>query len=228
MKLASVVAGLSSDLSDNAPGDENATWSQADLIKWWNEARCVVASLRPDKYTCKKDIKLCAGVIQTHCECTSITQVLGQVDANGKFLGYVSKSSLTQTSRWSRRRLCPPTTSSADYRVSSYSVTPTGDGTFMVTPEVPDDANAYLSVMCRVSPKDMTDPNADVSDMDCALIAVATQWVIGRAYESYDGPAAFNRSNAAFTLFFKLLNLQYSAEIIAKSGATPVPVSAKQ
>jgi hypothetical protein len=221
LKLAEVVTGLSSDLGDNEPGNENTAWSQADLLKWWNEARCVVASLRPDKYTCQKKIKLCSGTIQNHCECSSITQVLGQVDANGKFLGYVGKSSLTQNTRWRRRKVCDDV-SSEDYRVSSYATTPTGDGTFMVTPEVPADADVYLSVMCRVSPKAMSNLNANVDDMDCAIQAVATQWVIGRAYESYDGPGAFNRSQAAFTLFFKLLNLQYSAELIAKSGVPPI------
>jgi hypothetical protein len=224
MKLAEVISGFSADLADNEPGNEFATWTQPQLLAWWNEARCVVASLRPDKYTCQKRIKLCTGTIQKHCECTSITQVLGQVDQYGNLLNYVSKSNTAMLSRWSRRRACAPSESEADFKVTGYAVSSVGDGTFTVSPAVPDGTDAYLSVMCRVQPSDSTDPNSNVDDIDCGLMAVAKQWVLGRAYQTYDGPESFQHSNAAFTLFFKLLNLQLTTETIAKAGLTPSSV----
>lgn len=223
MNTNSLLQSLASDLGDNEPGHEYQRWSEADLLRYWNEAVCIIADLRKDLFSCPTTIALKPGSIQDISPCDRLGEVIGQVDKDGNLITPVAEASADLRSRWVGKP-CALTMSQAlrqEYRMQSYSTDANTNKSVVVTPPVPPNAKVYLQVNCTRAPKVLC-PGDEFTELDCGHRAAATQWVLARAYASAPpGSIEGNLARSHAQMFFQLLNIKMRADLMYSLGVIP-------
>lgn len=223
MNTNSLLKSLASDLGDNEPGHENQRWSEDDLLRYWNEAVCIISDLRKDLFSCATLIKLQPGSIQDITPCDRLGEVIGQVDKHGNMLTPVAEASADLRSRWVGKScaLTAPKSRAQDYRIQSYSTDINTNKNVVVTPPVPPGADVYLQVNCTRRPKEIC-AGEDFDELDCGHRAAATQWVLARAYASApQGSVEGNLARMHAQMFFQLLNVKMRADLMYSLGIVP-------
>lgn len=224
MRLASHLQALASDLGDAEPGHEFSSWSQEDLLRYWNEGVCLIASLRPDLFSRPVRIRLEPGSMQSlSCCCQEIGKVIEQVDANGARVGPVSAVDDAALSRWTK---APCLQRGRAARVTSYSIDTHSKNFLRVNPPVPVGAEVYLLVSCTAKPRDatMADLESEVLEPDCGNLAAVRQWVMFRAlYRDDENSAEYRKALNSMRLFFTLIQAKFRAELFYELGIVPVP-----
>lgn len=227
MNVSCHLDSLAADLGDNPTDDSQyRRWPNKDLLRYWNEGICIVASQRPDLFSCPTVVKLKPGAIQDDLSpCNTIGRVLGQVDKHGNPIPGSTPvaSSAALLDRWQGARTCALMTSpTAPYRMSSFSKDAQTQKMLVVDPPVPPGKDVYLQVTCVRSPATMC-PGDDATDLDCGNMAAVYQWVLARAwFSSPEGSTEYNKSLAAFRMFFQLLNIKFRADLLYSLGIIPV------
>lgn len=208
---------ISAALSDDEPGRPFQRYPIKDLIMAYNDAICLVASLRPDLFTELRIVRLDAGFVQDvrGC-CTNVLDVLYQTDAQGNVIRKVegAKTKTTMAKRNWKKPSCFGQANQQCYLISFATIEEGLNGRFFVEPAVPCDCEAYVMVKCVEAPcaLDETQENLEF-DGDCKMNVAAWHYVLARMLsgDNFEGSlqsAAF----AHYKMFFDILNVQMQAE----------------
>jgi hypothetical protein len=187
------------------------------MLRWWSEGACLIASLRPDLFSKPVKVELQEGSIQGACCCTTIGRPLGQVAADGTFLHKIQSSPDVMLQRWRKARCV----AAGAYRITSFEHNPLDKGFFSVQPPVPKGVKAYLLLSCSNPPPALVeaDLSKDVTGIDCGNQAALEQWVIFRMLMvTSEVTNEFRKAGIALRLFFQLLKVKYSAELLYEMG----------
>lgn len=216
--------GLASDLGYRTPGEEFAGFSSDELLRWFNEGRCMVAQLRPDMFSRPVNVELQPGAVQSFECCRRISKVLGQSDEYGQIVQPVAPTNPVLSHRWTGRG-CPAPRDGSPYRLQGYLHDPMTPGMVTVDPPVPVGAKAYAVVLCTSEPAALTLADADKPmPTDCGSLLAVDQWVVFRAYSRTDEESVeYRKGWAALKLFFQILNVKFRADLMYELGVVPVP-----
>jgi len=215
MTLDDLLDGLARDLNDAEQGHAFTTWAKQDLLRWFNEAQCLIFSLRQNLFTQKKVVKLNPGADQCVCECATIHQIYGQSDAAGNLIedSPLPRKSETVAWRWTKKPCRKSTAGGTQFRLQGYTFDPEEGGHFMVSPPVPPGEDVYIKIACAVAPEEYSLGKPNTPIKDCTITVAARQWVLFRAmFVDDESQSAFHAALEHKKTFYELLNLQVARE----------------
>lgn len=174
--IENLLLSYAQDLDDAYPKYEFSIWGRSQLLKYFNEALCLIAAHRPDMFTELKVIKVdpCSNYLDT-CECVKVLDILGQSDKHGNNLRPIPKRSNTNAVWTGTKKRKGLTTQLTGYEILG------GSSFIRVLPENLDpNKDIYVVVRCSVEPKhySLTD---EAPDERCAFLAAARHWVLYNA-----------------------------------------------
>lgn len=154
MKASELIPSLSRWLSDQAPGDEFARWTETELFDAFRWATQFIAAIKPEAFTRPIAITLVPGDHQELPSCCNrVTDTLDNA---------------IPTSRRSwrlidHRRLCPPKhIDGRKYKVMEYAYSDQSSDSIWVFPPVPKEADGQeFQVICQYDPSPV-DPDDDL------------------------------------------------------------------
>lgn len=194
--VSSLLSQLSADLAD--PGF--VRWTREQLRTYLLEGLIVAFSKRPDLFLERVVIKLdTCTTLQETCECDRVLRVLGQSTEGGRIIRTLRRKTSSAKIVWNGKP-CPA--DSADFKLSSYSITPTTN-VLEVYPEVPPGVDVWIVVECAKAPDKLSDSDSYSNTLSVA----ATQWALSRAHR-VDGEVstvAFNLARDHEISFWRLL-----------------------
>ena len=168
MRVYDFLLSIATQMGDNHPSKPFRRYALSDLVTYYGEAMCFVASHRPDLFTDMMVMKLSAGSYQDArcCGCKNVIGIVSQIDANGATVKDLSSSgsSPTKTSRWYRAP-CQVTTNADGTTTTNTTITSTSieagmNGVFTVDPPVPVGKDVWVKLKCVGSP-----PTPSLSDV---------------------------------------------------------------
>lgn len=210
------IHGLASDLSILDSDAEIDPQDKADLLRYLNEARCMISSLNPAYYAEIKTLKLGAGGIHKVCDCEIITKVLGQVeDACDTAI---------------RSDKFPQNWGAACSAVTATGVVLTQilpDQNYLrVSPNIPEGETAYVMVKCL--PADLPAASDETNIGKCRDAAALSAYAMYRvSLRDSDGDAGMVQlAQMHLRTFAELSGLQYKATIKALEDASATDTGA--
>lgn len=205
-----IIASVRLTLRDPLPG---ITWTDEDLLRFFNEGERYACQLRPDLYTTRGPIPMVPGTLQELPAGGSVLIRLDQNVTGGKRCRLVDSSLLDASSlAW------PASTASAV--VDEYCCDPHDRRRFHVRP--PNDGTGSVVAHYGTSPPPVLD-GADPINLDDAYELVIKHAILAEAY-SFDTPrqdftkADYYRKSVANMLG---INAGGVAKVQPKYGATP-------
>jgi hypothetical protein len=142
---------IASTLGDDRPGRPFIRYPLRDMIAFYNEARCFVASHRPDLFTDFVIMKLETGSYQDAkcCGCTTVSGVVAQIDVNGNTIKDLTSTggSKNDTSKWFRAP-CRAGATPGGTIIVSYTIEVNMGGVFTVDPPVKPGEDVWVKVKC--------------------------------------------------------------------------------
>lgn len=222
MNVSTVLDELAADLGDNEPGRFYSRWDRAQVLGYFVEGLCLIGSFNPGMRSKPTILTLSEGAEQGLGCCGRISNVIGQVDANGRLLAKMSRGGLSTSLRWTKQSCLPATGSGADFRLKSYTNSATDSGFFTVDPPVPYGTKVYVKVIC--SRKDGTyNEGEELDETDCANVVAAKFWAIFRAHFVDDEKSPeYQKALAAAKMYFQILGMKFKAEMLYELGYLPV------
>lgn len=187
MSVYSFLQTIASSLGDDKPGSPFRRYLLRDLVTYYNEAMCFVATHRPDLFTEYKILKLAAGSSQDArcCGCLNVIEVVAQIDANGNTIKDLTSTggSATNTSKWYRVPCRDGATGTQ--LIISYKIEPGMNGQFTVTPPVPVGADVWVKLKCVGAPTqyDQAAVIAGASTGACQFLPAIRSYVLYRALQ---------------------------------------------
>ena len=222
MDVSSVLDSIAEDLGDNEPGRLFSRWSREQILGYLNEGLCLIGSFNPGMRSKPTLLKLSQGSEQTLGCCNRLSNVIGQVDANGNVVAKLSKSSLTTTLRWTKKSCLPPVKNGAEFRLKTYTNSATDSGFFTVDPPVPAGTDVWLKVVCSRTDGAYTEAG-QLDETDCANLVAAKFWVIFRAHFVDDEKSPeYQKAMTAAKMYFQILGMKFKAEMLYELGYLPV------
>lgn len=221
------------DLNDYIEGEPNRQfqrWSRNQLTAYWNEALCIMFSLNPSKFKKAKVAKLVPGINQTFEGCKRVLSIIGVSDKDGNVLYEIEQDKEDKKLKWGgyRPRRCVSLTHTADFKLASYRIMSDKDGSVFVKPEVPYGKDIYIKYMCETPPEPIK-VGGEISDTDCANIALGIHWVLFRALMVDEESQASNAlASNHLQLFFKLLEVKIDLEKEKGFNLESVPKALQQ
>lgn len=225
MNTTQILSEVAKDLKDNEPGHEFARWDQDQLLGYLNEGLCLVGTLNPGMRSKPTTLELVEGDVQPLQCCSRMSNVIGQVDKDGRLLAQLSKNSLTASLRWTRKPCLRDGGVGAAFRLKSYTNSATDARFFTVSPPVPFGTKVYLRVIC--SRTDGWYGHGDeVDEVDCGNLIAAKFWMLYRAHFVDDEKTPeYQKAMAAAKMYFQLLGLKFKADMMYEMGLVPVDKS---
>ena len=222
MNVSTVLGEIAADLGDNEPGREFSRWSMDQLRGYLNEGLCLIGSFNPGMRSKPTVLKLEPGSEQSMGCCSRLSNVVGQVDANGNVIGQLTKSSLTTSLRWTKKSCLPSTKQGAEFRLKTYTNSAADSGFFTVQPPVPVGTDVYLKVICSRRDGDYA-VGDQLDETDCANVVAAKFWAIFRAHFVDDEKSPeYQKAMAAAKMYFQILGMKFKAEMLYELGMLPV------
>ncbi len=219
MTVYEFLRSVAEQLGDAMPGREFRRYTLNNLLHYYNEAMCFVATHRPDLFTDFLVMKLETGTDQDArcCGCTSITGVVAQLDADGNIVKDLSEngSSTVKTGRWYRPLCRSAAGATADVILMSYAMVPGMPGRFTVNPPVPPGVDVWVKVKCvhaapSLSEAQVLDIAASATTGDCKFLPAARSLVLWRALEGdIHASGSASVSQAEFKNAVALLGIEY-------------------
>lgn len=165
------------DLNDNEPLHEFTIWSQEQLLEYYNEGLCLVASMRPDVFTKTVIAKIipCTNE-QEICECLVIQRVIGQVTEDGRLVKLLRFRKEEWADNWIGD-MCPSKNTSFldEYFIDQKT------NTLFVYPLPSGNKPLFVKLECSYTPQKLT-LDSDINEViRCGFHAAAVQWVLYRA-----------------------------------------------
>jgi hypothetical protein len=221
MRVFDLLLSIDGQLGDNKPNAPFRRYPLADLVTYYNEAMCFVASHRPDLFTDMRLMKLATGSHQNAkcCGCTDIQGVVSQVDAEGnqvKDLTTVNQSAdSAKVSRWYRSpcRVLPDGTTAPV--IVAVSIDSQVAGAFTVQPPIPPDVDAWVKVRCTHPPKgvDIAAVMGGASAAWCKFLPAVRSYILYRALQGDRHAAgAVAESQAELKAAYTYLGVQVKME----------------
>lgn len=222
--MRTILLGYAKDLDDAYSGHEFSIWEADDLLRYFNEALCLIATHRPDMFTEQKVVPVdtCNRYAEA-CDCTKVLDVLGQCDKNGKNVRPVQRRKERATV-WAGTRQKPTFTT----QITSYELLEKSSLIRLYPENLDPTAEMYVLIRCAVQPKTYT--MTDVApDERCAFMVAAAQWVLGRA-KAIDGEFSQTMKQASethFKAFWDILGMakQSDDEYDEKYRGYPAPAN---
>lgn len=222
MRGLQLVNDLAVDLGDSEPGHEFSRWSQAQLLGYVNEGLCMIGSLNPGMRSKPTILVLSPGSEQSLGCCDRLSNVIGQVDADGNVIASLSKGSLTMSLRWNKAPCLKTNLTGPAFRLKSYTNNAADARFFTVSPPVPPGTIVRLKVICSRNDGGYGLED-EVDDVDCGLVVAAKFWAIFRAHFVDDEKSPeYNKAMTAVKLFFQLINVKFKADMLYELGVLPV------
>lgn len=221
MLLRELLDSFNEDLNDlNPAGTLPNRWSQAQLLRFFNEGLCHVFSLKPTEFVEQVIVELEPGNVQKLCDCKILHKLLGQTDETGLVVSPLNVQDQGLVARWTKAPC--PSPISAEFKLTGYTYDAGDNGYFSVYPAVPPNEKVYLKALCANPPEPLTmvDLNKEV-DADCMATNAARQWVMYSALmvddESQTGLAA---ARIHLEAFFQVLQIQMTTQRLAEMGVS--------
>lgn len=213
--------GLARDLNDAEKAHEYARWTKVQLLDYLNEGLRVAAFFKPELFSQTKVIQLSPGTDQQAPDATFVTRVVAQTDEFGNMLyGQLPKRAPAAMFRWNKAG-CPP---KHPFKLRGYWIESDGSNEFSVTPPVPVDPPVYVKLRMLEEPDDLTPADYDSEFLDSGTAPALRQWVLYRAmFIDDESQTASAAALHHLELFFNLLRIQFTRELVAKIGAAPSP-----
>lgn len=217
---------IAATLNDDEPERPFQRYLLKDMVAAYNRALGIINARRPDLFTDRKKVKLVAGKYQdvTGC-CSTVLDVLEQLDGDGNIIKSLSKARKTTTkvmTTWKKATCLPPVDGDGEaytYVINNAFIDPNMNGTFTVEPPVPCDVDAWAMVKCVTPPCTMHEASVN-ADIDDAHIHNTASWhYVLASMLSGDRHAtgATAEMNYHYKMFFTLLELEYSSETTYES-----------
>lgn len=176
MSIENLLLSYAEDLDDAYPKYEFSIWGKEQLLKYFNEALCLIAAHRPDMFTELKVIKVdtCSQYLPL-CDCRKVLDVLGESDKYGNHIRPLRKRSNTNAVWSGKRRASGYATELEGYNILS------GGTLVEVYPKnLSPNKDFYVAVRCATEPKTYTLAD-EAPDERCAFLAAARHWVLYNA-----------------------------------------------
>lgn len=222
--MRTILLGYAKDLDDAYSGHEFSIWEADDLLRYFNEALCLIATHRPDMFTEQKVVPVdtCNRYAEA-CDCTKVLDVLGQCDKNGKNVRPVQRRKERATV-WAGTRQKPTFTT----QITSYELLEKSSLIRLYPENLDPTAEMYVLIRCAVQPKTYTMTDG-APDERCAFMVAAAQWVLGRA-KAIDGEFSQTMKQASethFKAFWDILGMakQSDDEYDEKYRGYPAPAN---
>ncbi|ETD67550.1 hypothetical protein V757_11210 [Pelistega indica] len=219
MRLRDLLAAFNEDLNDlNPAGTLPNRWSQAQLLRFFNEGLCNVFTLNPNEFVEASMVKLDPGTLQKLCDCKVLRKILGQTDETGLVLTPVPEQNISILSRWTKKVCLTPT--NGEFTLTGYTYSAGDNGYFNVYPPIPPNEDVYLKVLCANPPEPYTMKDLDKEvDAGCASVTAARQWVLYSALMIDDEvEIAVAAARVHLETFFNILKVQLTQQRLAELG----------
>lgn len=164
------------DLNDAYPGHEFSIWNREQLLDYFNEALCLIATHRPDMFTELKVVKVepCDTYLDL-CDCIKVIDVLGQSDKNGKNIRPIPRRK-TNTAVWTGKKKTNVFTD----KITEYQLLDKSNLVQIFPENLDPTKDIYVVVRCATEPKHY-DLDSEAPDERCAFLAAARHWVLYNA-----------------------------------------------
>lgn len=217
MNVGTIIRDVSRDLNDHEAGYEYTRWPAEQLQSYLQEALVELSSTYRSLFTEKIVVRVEAGSAwQRACDCTHITRVLGETDADGNLIRNLVQASNEYGWPGMIGKCVTPKT-----ELESYAINGIDDREFKVFPPVLPGVTKYIMVECFVEPK------GDMSDnVPMRLVAAIKQWMLYRALaiDSENNAAVTQLANQHQQTYFTLYKAlaAEAAELEAKQYGSSV------
>jgi hypothetical protein len=219
MTLNELLINVSTDLHDYDPTDEGNSyvhWSKQQLIAYYNEAMCLIASTyKQNDFVVSRIIKLRAGISQDVC-CNLLGAIVEQVDEFGNFIGHIRPMVKDKLNPWIGKAC---NVRPENYKVQNIYTTSEAPSQFEVNPPVPPVGSFYVKAKCSEPPNSLgiNDLNKDISS--CKYNPAVVQYMLYRALANEtESGVDVSVADRHQKLFFDLLNVQVKSERYFKSA----------
>lgn len=143
---------IARSLGDGHPDRPFRRYLLADLVAYYNEAMCFVASHRPDLFTELVIMKLETGAYQDArcCGCSNVVGVVAQIDADGNTVKDLEATAgvSANVSKWFRAPCRVTSDGTTTPTISTVSIAAGMNGVFTVDPPVPPGGDMWVKLKC--------------------------------------------------------------------------------
>lgn len=198
MKVYDFLRSVVAQLGDDRPNKPFMRYALKDLVTYYNEAMCFVASNRPDLFTEITVMKLEPGFYQDArcCGCGNVIELVAQVDKDGNVVRQLDGADMGaaggQQNRW-YRPLCRATNTpgagpvaAPKYIITGFEVQPDMNGVFLVQPPVPPGVDAWVALKCVRNPASLSEDavrSGSSTPPDCKFMPGIRSYVLYRALQ---------------------------------------------
>lgn len=207
--MRDLLLSYAQDLDDAYPGYEFSIWSAEELLRYFNEALCVIARYRPEMFTELKVVKVntCGGYLDL-CDCVKVLDVLGQSDKNGQNIRPIQRRK-EQATVWSGSKLKKGYTNT----ITEYELLDKSNLVRVFPENLDPTQDIYVTLRCSVEPKVYT-LDDEAPNERCAFMVAARRWVL---YEAFNKDGEFSQSMQIIAkghneMFFTLLKVAKDAD----------------
>jgi hypothetical protein len=190
MSVYEFLRTIAAQLGDDRPGSPFRRYALKDLVAYYGEAMCFVATHRPDLFTDFTVMKLETGSSQDArcCGCTNVLGVVAQIDADGntiKDLASANSESSADKSRWYRAPCKVTSGGTTTPLITTITVEPGMNGVFSVTPPVPPGVDMWVKLKCVHAPPSPDEASVLAGGMmgDCKFGVAIRSYVLYRALQ---------------------------------------------
>lgn len=221
MSLYEFLRTVAAQLGDDRPGSPFRRYALKDLIAYYNEALCFVATHRPDLFTDYVVMKLDTGSFQDAkcCGCQSNLSVVAQIDADGNTIKDLTdaSSSGTDKAKWYRAPCRTTANGATTPLITSITIESGVNGVFTVTPPVPAGVDMWVKLKCARSAPQTTGAEvaAGASLAACTWLPALRSYVLYRALQGdRHAVGATTEARQELRAVYDYLGLKYKQEML--------------
>lgn len=208
--MESLLLDYARDLNDAYPGHEFSIWSREQLLRYFNDAVCLIAAHRPDLFTELKVVQVnpCSTYLDV-CDCVRILEVLGQCDKHGNIIRPLSRKVKTTTA-WGG----PSFSKKAPTNIlTEYELTKNSNLVRVFPDNLDPDKPIYVLVRCAVDSKYYT-MDSEPPSFRCAFLAAASNYVLfcAKMMDAEVSPNMMAAAKQHQEMFLSILSLVKTAD----------------
>ena len=180
MKAIQIIFDVSRDLNDQVIGAEYVRWTEPQLLSYYQEALIALAEASKQDFTEEVVLPVAHGTgWQKACDCTEIMRIVGESDADGTVISYMTQRKDNDVFVWpgSTATTCLMTRLKHPEVFNSYIINKNKSEMFRVYPPALPGQSRYVLAECYMEP--------DTSNMDFDVpnkfVAAIKQWMLYRA-----------------------------------------------
>lgn len=182
--------------------DTEAIWLGDELIaQFIKDAMCLIAQLRPERFTKARIMKANRGELQCVPACCSkLISVDGVTDKCGNPLNYISEGSTALAKAFTKQAMDDVETS------YTFSIVSAPSGQFEVSPPIKPSQDVYFRITCVEVP---TTPDMDENFGNCSIRELVLHYALYRAYYmETESKTSLAMGDRHLKMFYDLLQLQ--------------------